>query len=99
MRTVNRWVHRILDNHELLTAAACINLAAVAAASVFDLSDRTFYTFLIAAVLSGWLALRAANRATDAAIRHALADDPDPFGMQVRVEYRDNPTDTTGETR
>lgn len=98
MRTVNRWIRRILDNHQLLTAVACINLAALCVATVQNLGDRTFYAFLIATFLSGWLAARAATRATDAAIKHALCDDPDPFGMQVRVEYRDNPTDT-GETR
>jgi hypothetical protein len=83
---MNTWIRRhILDDHRLLTIAACINLAGLLAAAGFDLSDRTFYAFLIAAVVSGLLALRAADRAIDSAL-----DDPDPFAMQLRIEYRED---------
>ena len=84
---MNTWIRRnILNNHRLLTTVAGINLTAWLTAVLLDLSDRTFYTFLIAWVVPGWLALRAADRG----ITTALDDDPDPFAMQRRVEYRED---------
>jgi hypothetical protein len=90
-------VRRILDNHRLLTTIAGINLVGLLIASAVPLSDRTFYTFLAAAVLSSWLALRAADRAVD---RHwseyhrdALPSDKDnPFAK------RHNDTEPAAQT-
>src|SRR5687767_8271294 len=46
-------------------------------------------------------ALRRAYKKVDQIFRDELDDDPDPFAMRRRVEYRDDPTDSnnTGETR
>lgn len=43
-------------------------------------------------------ALRRANKKVDQIFRDELDPDPDPFATRLRVEYRDDPTDT-GETR
>ncbi len=43
-------------------------------------------------------AFRRGHRKAEQIFREEL-DDPDPFAMSRRVEYRTPPTDTTGETR
>lgn len=72
---------RILDNHQLLTALSCINLAGVFAASVMDLGDRTFFLFLAGFVGFGWLALRAADHAIDTHVQQRV--NPADFAMDL----------------